>query len=66
MMNKATVAKPNLKLEAVNGPHACNVYLEARKEAPHRIFARIASINPGLKFKLDMEESVEVKALPEL
>ena len=50
-MSNAVVAIPNLKLDAVNGPQACNVYFDARNEAPQRMFAKIANMNPELKFK---------------
>jgi hypothetical protein len=40
------------------------VYLEGKKEAPHRMLAKIASKNSGLKFKLKAEKSAEGRGFP--
>ena len=57
------MAIPNLKPEAVIGPQACNVYFEAKKEAPQRMFATRAIIKPGFKFIVLAEKTPESRSL---
>lgn len=40
------------------------MYLEGKKEAPHRMLAKIASKNSGLKFKLKLKSPLGEEVFP--
>lgn len=48
-MKSRNVAIPKRRLETVNGFQAARVYLEAKKEAPQRMFAKMARATPDFK-----------------